>query len=62
MTCSLGKVIEIGDAGESDDCAGGDAGGGEIGAGGGECDSVDVEGVTNGTAVILAPASTSLTD
>ena len=41
---------------------GGDAGGGEIGAGGGECDSVDVEGVTNGTAVILAPASTSLTD
>ena len=35
---------------------GGDAGGGESGAGGGECDAVDVEGVTDGTAVMLSLA------
>ena len=40
---------------------GGDAGGGESGAGGGECDAVDVEGVTDGTAVMLSLASTCST-
>ena len=41
-----GEVGEGCDADVCDDGIGGDASGGEIGAGGGECDAVDVEGVT----------------
>ena len=40
-----GEVGEGCDAVVCDDGKGGDASGGEIGAGGGECDAVDVEGV-----------------
>ena len=51
-----------GDAGGGEISAGGDAGGGEIGAVGSKFDTVNVEGVTDSTAVRLAPASTSSTD
>ena len=47
--------------GEGVDGAGEDPLEGEVSAGGGECDAVGVEGETNGTAVILAPASTGST-
>ena len=57
MACSLflsaGEVIEGGDAGVGDV----GAGGGEIGANGVVCDPVDVEGGIDGAAEILAPAS-----
>ena len=55
--------VEVGegcDAGVGDD-AGGDAGGGDIVADSGECDDVDIDGVTDVTAAMLASALTSST-